>query len=162
MNEPEGRGVLAAMELRIPPVLAALLFAAAMWLVSRLMPGGWLPPAVSTAAFIACLAAAAGVGLSGVAAFRKAKTTVNPLAPEKCSSLVVSGVFNYTRNPMYLALLLALLGWGMYLDHPFSLLLACAYVPWMNRFQIIPEERALEKSFGGAFRDYARKTRRWI
>ncbi len=162
MDKPDKPGLTGSLELKIPPVLAAILFGAAMWLVSGLTPAGQLPPTVSKAALLLCLAVAAGVGLSGVAAFRKAKTTVNPLAPETSSSLVVSGIFRYTRNPMYLALLLGLIGWGLYLANLLSLLLAIGFVPWMNRFQIRPEERALKKSFGKRFLDYMEKTRRWI
>ena len=63
---------------------------------------------------------------------------------------------------MYLALMLALTGWGLYLANIFSLSVAVGFVFYMNRFQIQPEERALEKIFGTEFNDYKNRVRRWI
>jgi len=84
------------------------------------------------------------------------------LTPESISSLVVTGIFKRTRNPMYLALMLALTGWGLYLANIFSLLVAVCFVLYMNRFQIQPEERTLEEIFGSEFNDYKKQVRRWI
>jgi len=78
------------------------------------------------------------------------------------SELVVSGVYRHTRNPMYLGLLLGLLGWGVYLANAFALLLAPLFIPCMNRFQILPEERALQQAYGERFLDYCRRVRRWL
>lgn len=110
----------------------------------------------------ACLAVGLAIGLAGVRSFRSAGTTVNPLKPDGSSALVVNGIFRRTRNPMYLGLLLLLLGWGLYLANPFALLLVVAFPPYMNRFQIRPEERALEAAFGQAFTEYRRRVRRWL
>ena len=107
-------------------------------------------------------AAGALVGLAGVAAFRKAGTTVNPLSPDASSSLVITGIFTRTRNPMYLALLLVLIGWGLYLANLLSLVVTAGFVVYMNRFQIQPEECALETQFGDSFIKYRRSVRRWI
>jgi protein-S-isoprenylcysteine O-methyltransferase Ste14 len=63
---------------------------------------------------------------------------------------------------MYLALLLVLAGWGLFLVNAFALLLALAFIPYMNRFQIGPEERALQQVFGQAFADYRQRVRRWL
>ena len=104
----------------------------------------------------------AAIGFAGVREFRKAKTTVNPFRPRNAGSLVDSGIFRHTRNPMYLALLLALLGWGLYLDNLFVLVSTVLYVAYLNRFQIRPEERALEELFGGEFTAYRQRVRRWI
>ncbi len=151
-----------ALNNRIPPVAVAFFCAAMMWLVSALTPGSPLPETFRLICAALFAAAAAAIGFAGVAEFRRANTTVNPLAPEKCSSLVESGIFRYTRNPMYLALLLALLGWGLFLENPWSLLLAGAYVAYMNRYQIRAEEDALESAFGEAFRRYRSRVRRWL
>jgi protein-S-isoprenylcysteine O-methyltransferase Ste14 len=111
----------------------------------------------------AVLAVIAGaIGLAGVRSFHEAQTTLNPLNPERATTLVVGGVYRYSRNPMYLALLLALLGWGLYLANVFSLLAALTFVPYMNRFQIRPEERALAKAHGADFAAYCRHVRRWL
>ena len=95
-------------------------------------------------------------------AFRRHKTTVNPFTPAKSSSLVATGIYRYSRNPMYLGLFLALLGWGAYLGNWASALLLPAFVAYMNRFQIHPEERVLTESFGPQFLAYARSVRRWL
>ena len=153
---------MSALELKIPPVLITSLFALLMWLVSRLTPAAPISPALKIICLLVFTGLAAYVGLAAVALFRKANTTVNPLTPGSISSLVVSGIFRRTRNPMYLALLLALTGWGLYLANIFSLLVAIGFVIYINRFQIQPEERILEEIFGPEFHDYKNQVRRWI
>lgn len=109
------------------------------------------------------LAAAGGlVALLGVAAFRRVKTTVNPLQPAAASHLVVAGIYRHTRNPMYLGMLLVLVGWGVFLDHALGLGLALLFIPLMNRLQIQPEERILAKIFGHHFTTYQSTVRRWL
>ena len=152
----------AALELKIPPVLLTVLFGGMMWLVSRFTPGIATPPELRITAVLVFAVAGSFIGLAAVVSFRKASTTVNPLTPEACSSLVESGVFRHSRNPMYLALLLALAAWGFHLGNIYSLALTAVFVVYMNRFQILPEERALETAFGDEFRDYKRRVRRWL
>ncbi len=153
---------MSALELKIPPVLITSLFALLMWLVSRLTPAIPISPELKITFLLLFTGLGAYVGLAAVASFRKANTTVNPLTPESISSLVVSGIFRRTRNPMYLALLLALTGWGLYLANIFSLLVTVGFILYMNRFQIQPEERALEEIFGSEFNAYKKQVRRWI
>ena len=153
---------MSALELKIPPVLVTVLFAALMWLLSTITPGVAIVPILKKVLLLFFAGLAAWPGLSSVASFKKANTTVNPLNPDACSSLVVSGIYRRTRNPMYLALLLVLIGWGFYLANPFSLLAAGGFVLYINRFQILPEERALEKAFGEEFNDYREQVRRWV
>jgi protein-S-isoprenylcysteine O-methyltransferase Ste14 len=133
-----------------------------MWLLAQVTPGFDLPAALRVTALAACATAAVALGLAAVQSFRRARTTVNPLSPHACSVLVTSGVFRFSRNPMYLALFLALAGWGLYLANVFALLLAFAFVLYMDRFQIRPEERVLQRAFGQAFADYRRRVRRWL
>lgn len=133
-----------------------------MWLLAALFPAAAFrfPAQRLTAAILLLLAGM--VGIAGVRAFARARTTVNPLQPQAASRLVTSGIYRHSRNPMYLALLLALLGWSAWLGNAAALLLIPLFVLAMNRLQIRPEERALESLFGDAFRSYARKVRRWI
>ena len=63
---------------------------------------------------------------------------------------------------MYLAMLLLLLALGLKFGNAFNVLLAAGFVSFMNRFQIIPEERMLLEKFGREFKDYCTKTRRWF
>jgi protein-S-isoprenylcysteine O-methyltransferase Ste14 len=108
----------------------------------------------------------AGVGaalaLAGVMAFRRQHTTVNPLTPNASSSVVSSGVYRLSRNPMYLGFLLALAGWAVYLSNAGAALFLPAYVAYMTQFQIKPEERALLAKFGMEFERYRSRVRRWL
>lgn len=103
-----------------------------------------------------------GVAVAGVRSFRRAKTTVNPFTPEKSSALVVSGVYRLSRNPMYLGMLLVLVGWAYALGSLPALVGLPVYIGYMNRFQIGPEECLLAEKFGDAFEGYCRRVRRWV
>lgn len=150
------------LELRIPP--PAITFAAAvfMWLMARATPA--LAMIVSGRAALAIGLALVGIVvlLAGVLEFRRARTTLNPLDPRAASALVVSRVYRHTRNPMYLGMGVVLLAWSIYLSHPLALLGVAAFVAYITRFQIIPEEQALRALFPGEFDRYARTVRRWI
>jgi len=106
------------------------------------------------------------VGLSsaimGVRQFKKAQTTPNPKEIDKATSLVTSGIYRYTRNPMYLGLTLILLGWALYLSHFLTFILIPIFMVYITRFQIQPEERMLAKKFAQAYQNYRSKVRRWI
>ena len=100
--------------------------------------------------------------LAGVVSFRRAKTTVNPLKPEQASSLVTSGIYRWSRNPMYVGFALFLVAWAAWLASPWTLLGVAGFVLYMNRFQIGPEERALASLFGIDFNHYCASVRRWL
>jgi protein-S-isoprenylcysteine O-methyltransferase Ste14 len=150
-----------SLELRIPPLVVVIVFGAAMaalaWVVPAPVP---LPARNAVAALLA--AAGVSVALAGVAAFRRQRTTVNPLTPGQASALVASGIYRCTRNPMYLGFLLVLLGWWACLANWASTLLLPAFVVYMNRFQIEPEERALAQRFPEQFAAYSKSVRRWV
>ncbi|MGO2387344.1 MAG: methyltransferase family protein, partial [Psychrobacter sp.] len=98
----------------------------------------------------------------GVAQFKKAQTTVNPHTPEKSTNLVTSGIYRYTRNPMYLGLVLVLLGWAFYLSHLLPFMLVPVFMIYMTRFQIQPEEKMMAQKFGREYQVYLSRVRRWI
>lgn len=150
------------MKLRVPPVVQVLLSGALGWGVSALFPtpqfGG--PWRLFVAAFFS------GIGAIlltlAVSAFVRAKTTVNPLEPGSAEKLVTSGLFRFSRNPMYLGMLLVLTGWVILLG-AWSAMLAPALFIWiMTVLQIKPEERSLQLKFGDHFSEYRTRTRRWI
>jgi protein-S-isoprenylcysteine O-methyltransferase Ste14 len=149
------------LELRIPPVVLALLFGAAMASLAYAVPASVSIPATLPIAG-ALVFTGASVALAGVGAFRRQKTTVNPFTPERSSSLVATGIYRFSRNPMYLGLLLALVGWSVYLANWVSALLLPAFVAYMNRFQIQPEEQALSERFAPEYLAYAKAVRRWL
>ncbi len=139
-------------------LISATLMRLAAWSVPRL--GSPLPGRD----FISCGVALLGalISILGVVAFKRARTTVNPMKPESSSSLVVAGIYRLTRNPMYLGFLLILLGWAAYLSNALSVLAIPAFVLYMTVFQIRPEERALDSLFGPEFAAYKARVRRWI
>lgn len=137
-------------------------FALAMWSLASLTGGHGFNAVFRYSLIFALLAASAVFGLGGVLHFRNAGTTVNPLSPGDSSALVTTGVYRFSRNPMYLALLLALLALGLLLSNFYALALATLFVPYMNRFQIAPEERAMVRLYGVEFERYCARVRRWI
>ncbi|MGE3827836.1 MAG: isoprenylcysteine carboxylmethyltransferase family protein [Steroidobacteraceae bacterium] len=151
------------LEHRVPPPVVALLTGGAMWLVSRLPSP--LPLSLPAAARIAVAVVLASLGvafaIAGVLAFRQARTTVNPTTPEAATALVRTGVYRLTRNPMYLGLLLCLTAWAVWLTSVLSFCVLPAFIAYMNRFQIGPEERALRPRFGRVYEDFAARVRRW-
>lgn len=153
---------MSALELRIPPLALVLLTAVGMWLVAMMGPGSDLVIAFSMPIGASLAMAGALVALLGVMAFRAAHTTVNPTTPDASSSIVASGIYRISRNPMYLGFLLMLCGWAVYLSNSFSCLFLPAFVLYMNRFQILPEERALEAKFGAQYIAYKQQARRWL
>lgn len=150
------------LELRIPPIPLALCFGGLMWLVSRFVPGLRIEVPGMPIAALALAAAGGALSLGGVMAFRTARTTVNPLHPERASTMVTAGVYRLSRNPMYAGLLLALAGWALHLSHPLAFLFPPLFFACMNRFQILPEERALTAKFGADYLEYAKRVRRWL
>jgi protein-S-isoprenylcysteine O-methyltransferase Ste14 len=151
------------LELRIPPLVVLLIFAVTLWVVSRLFP---YPAALSLIASISIAIILAGLGaliaLAGVRAFRAHGTTVNPLTPEATTSVVDTGIYRYTRNPMYLGFFLALGAWSVLLMHPAALLALPAFIAYLNAFQIQAEERTLTTLFGESYVTYQTKVRRWL
>jgi protein-S-isoprenylcysteine O-methyltransferase Ste14 len=147
---------------RLPPIVLVAACALAMWLAARATPALAADFPARRLLSIALAVAGAAVILAGVLAFRRARTTVNPLRPEGASALVTSGVYARTRNPMYLGFALLLLAWGAWLAHPVVLVALPAFVGWIDRYQIAPEERALHAAFGAAFEQYRARVGRWF
>ena len=100
--------------------------------------------------------------LLSVRSFARAGTTVNPIEPEKAERLVTTGLYRFTRNPMYLGMLLVLLGLAFAWQNIAAFSGALLYAISITVFQIIPEERVLEENFGNAFAAYREQTRRWL
>lgn len=143
-----------------PPFLVAglvIVMAAAKFL---LLPHD-LPPAALAAGTIVALAGLA-ITVTAARKFFATGTTINPVAIEKASKLVTGGIFRWTRNPMYLGMVLILAGFAIGLDSAWLLVSPLAFALFIQRFQIRPEEQVMRQKFGAAFEDYCLKTRRWI
>ena len=150
------------MALKIPPLLQLIICILLIWLLSELLPVVAMDNLLrhSLAGTLAGLAFA--IAAAGIISFHMAGTTVDPRYPEKASMLVTNGIYKLTRNPMYLALTLLLTGYCIYLGTAFGLFIVAAFIHHITKFQIIPEEEALERQFGEAFLDYKARVRRWI
>jgi len=155
--------IVQTLELRIPPVVLVLVMAGLMWAL-KVVTAPSLGFAFPLSLFVALVVGTAGFAfaLLGVREFRSAGTTVDPRVPDQSASLVVRGVYRISRNPMYVGFLLVLIAWGIFLSNLASLALLPAFVVYMNRFQIIPEERRMKAKFGEAYHQYEAKVRRWV
>ena len=94
--------------------------------------------------------------------FKKDKTTVNPMNPEETTTLVTTGIFSITRNPMYLGLFLSISSTILFFCSWFGIIILIFFVWYITKFQIIPEEEAMEKLFGNKYDEYRQNVRRWI
>jgi protein-S-isoprenylcysteine O-methyltransferase Ste14 len=150
------------MELRIPPLALAMAFAGAIALASAYAPLLRLPFPGHRFAAASLAIAGFAIALAGVVQFRQARTTVNPTSPERTSAVVTSGLYRWSRNPMYLGMTLILLGIAVWASTLAGLLLVAVFCACLTRFQIVPEERALLAAFGPEFERYAATVRRWI
>jgi protein-S-isoprenylcysteine O-methyltransferase Ste14 len=153
---------MAWLELKVPPPAVAFLVCAAMWASSLVLPVIEAPLPVRAVAALAIACIGGIFSLAGGIRFRRAGTTVNPIRPEKASSLVSSGVYRITRNPMYVGLLLVVVAWAVFLASPWSLVGPLAFLLYIDRFQIAPEERALHSLFGAEYEAYRSRVRRWL
>jgi protein-S-isoprenylcysteine O-methyltransferase Ste14 len=153
---------MGSLELKIPPPVVAAITGLAMWGAAHWLPGLRLLPLPHRLlpALVAVLGAAATI--AGMATFRRVGTTVNPLQPAKATALVTGGVYRLTRNPMYLGLLLVLSAWALALASVPAWIGPVAFIAWITRFQVRPEERALATLFGADYAAYRARVRRWL
>ncbi|MFZ6040344.1 methyltransferase family protein [Vibrio natriegens] len=150
------------LELRVPPVAVFLLVVLLMYWLKGLTPTFKITVPLVEFVVAALTLLSGFIGIAGVYEFRKAKTTVNPVKPESASSVVNTGVFAYTRNPMYVALLLLIIALGLWWQHLSVIPCGALFISYMNRYQIKPEEHVLERLFGEDYLKYKNRVRRWI
>ena len=150
------------MKLIIPPPVQGLITGAAMWFVDLQLDT--LSLSLPFQKYVAGSLIAIGlvIELIAIAAFVKAKTTVNPLQPSKANTLVVQGLYRISRNPMYLGLAILLTGWLTWLGNPVNIALLIGFLTYITVFQIKPEEAVLREKFGAEYDAYCRRVRRWI
>lgn len=150
------------LELLIPPAAILLIVILLMWLLRVFFPSLTLD--FTTNLIVIYLVGLIGLGISGAGgiSFMQARTTLNPKKPGNASRLVTSGIYRFTRNPMYLGLQIMLIAWGMFLGNIVSLLFSLAFGLYIHRYQILPEERFLEEKFGAEFIAYKSQVRPWL
>ena len=150
------------LETKIPPPLLFVAVGAAMWGVGRVAQPIHLAEAVRlplTGGFLLVALALAGPAFLE---FRRTGTTIDPIRPENASTMVTSGIYRITRNPMYVGLTALLLGWAVWLSVPWALAGPVFFAVYLNRLQIIPEERAMAGKFGRSYELYRQHVRRWL
>lgn len=150
------------LQLMIPPPVYLLAFAGLMWLLSRTFPILDVITAPWNRAGLGLIALAFVVDFWSLGLFFRARTTFNPMHPERTQTLVTTGTYRYTRNPMYVGMLVILLGWGIYLGNLSTFALLPVFVWVLTHQQIIPEEQALTQHFGQAYLDYQQRVPRWL
>ena len=151
-----------ALELKIPPPVVALLCAALMWGLAHKWPAFAWQHALRGPLALALAACGLACDLSGLIAFRRHRTTVNPLAPDRSTAIVQDGIYRFTRNPMYLGMALLLAAWAVWQSNWLCLLVLPVFLVYITRFQIMPEERILLARFNNEYAAYLRAVRRWI
>ena len=145
---------------KIPPPIIAILFAVLIFYFSDSFAYVDLPFKIYLSLFFVLLGFF--ITFSSARNFKKKETTVNPIKPEEASQLVTDGFFKITRNPMYLGMLLFLLGLSIYNGLIVGLVFLPLFVGYITFFQIIPEESAMIEIFGEDYKAYMKKVRRWI
>lgn len=150
------------LETRIPPPVWALTTGLAMWALHRGAPLAVLVPRPWNRLGALAVAGVIAIVATAMLQFRRASTTVNPLAPEQASALVTSGIYAHTRNPMYLGLCTALAGVATLFGSASPWLVLPAFVLAITRLQIAPEERVLARLFGAPYLEYCARVGRWL
>lgn len=147
---------------RIPPPAVGVLVAVGMWLLARWWPivRFSMPSPILVGLAVALVGGV--ISTAGAREFRRVRTTVNPLHPDRASSIVTTGIYRYTRNPMYVGIAFVLLGCFLAFGALSAVLGIPVFVGYITRFQIIPEERALTAKFGDACTAYFTRVRRWL
>jgi protein-S-isoprenylcysteine O-methyltransferase Ste14 len=146
----------------MPPPLVLVLLGAAMWGLDRSVPALRIESALLKPLALLLIAAGLLLAAAAVVSFIRHKTTVNPLAPSRASHLVTTGVYAYSRNPIYLGDLLLLIALAVWLGNLLNLIVPAVFAVYITRFQIVPEERALARSFGERYTAYCAAVRRWL
>lgn len=162
MDRNDRNKIMEKLERKIPPVAVFIVLMVVLNKVAHTFHGFTVSLPLNGLLFGLCFIVAGFIGLAGVYEFRRAKTTVNPIKVDQATSVVDTGIFAYTRNPMYLALFILLFGYSYWQQNILAIACSFLFVLYMNRFQIQPEERALETLFGEQYLDYKQRVRRWI
>lgn len=146
----------------IPPPVVVAIVGLLMWAVNETLVFGNIKSELQQPIALALLVIGLLLMAIAVGYFIAARTTINPLRPSRASSLVTTGLFAISRNPIYLGDLLILAALAVWFGNVLNVALLALFVCYINRFQIIPEERALAQRFGEAYHTYCSRVRRWL
>ena len=146
--------------LKIPPPLLVLILVIANYFSSKKIDLIHLPNQDLTSILILLIGML--ILINPIFKFIKSKTTIDPIKFKKVNKLIISGIYKYSRNPMYLGLLMIVISTSIFFLNIFSITTPLLFYCWINRFQIKREEIFLTEKFGEEYMSYKIKTRRWI
>lgn len=153
------------LELKINPPVVAIIAILLMLIIDYIFPFKWLLISFEPVRFIVAFGLL-GIGslfaLLGIGLFLKSNTTVHPDLKHDTNQLIMSGVYRFSRNPMYLGMLLNLIAAALWFDNWLAMLVCIGFVFYITEFQIKPEERYLQDKFGKEYQSYCLKVRRWL
>ncbi len=133
-----------------------------MFITANYLPNFHYDFAFTLPTVITLLVVASIIGCLALYDFRKHQTTFHPHTPEKTRKVVDSGIYAFSRNPMYIALVFVLLAFGVYLQNFSCFAVLPLFICYITQFQIIPEERMLDKLFPNDYQAYCQRVRRWL
>jgi protein-S-isoprenylcysteine O-methyltransferase Ste14 len=143
----------------LPPVILLVSLIVQAGLHLR-MPLARLLPEPLNWSGIGVLALGIGIIAGPALDFRRSETTIIPF--RESSSLVVTGMYRLTRNPMYLGMVTILIGVATLTGSLSPFVVPVLFVPVLNARVIRHEEAMLEEKFGDQYRDYMQRVRRWL
>ena len=146
--------------LKIPPPLLVLILVIANYFSSKKIDLIHLPNQDLISILILLIGIL--ILINPIFKFIKSKTTIDPIKFKKVNKLIISGIYKYSRNPMYLGLLMIVISTSIFFLNIFSITTPLLFYCWINRFQIKREEIFLTEKFGEEYMSYKIKTRRWI
>jgi len=150
------------LELKVIPPVQLIISSGVMVSLGTCFPQYYFDLQASLPIVILLILAASSIGILALYDFHKHQTTFHPHTPEKTSTVVDTGVFAYSRNPMYISLAIILIALGVYLQNYSCFIIIPLFIWYITRFQIIPEEKMLNKIFPNDYQIYCQKVRRWM
>ena len=146
--------------IKIPPPILALILVSSNYFLSKKIDPIHLPNQDLISIIILLIGLL--ILTNPIFKFIKSKTTIDPIKFKKVNKLIISGIYKYSRNPMYLGLLMIVISTSIFFLNIFSITTPLLFYCWINRFQIKREEIFLTEKFGEEYMSYKIKTRRWI
>lgn len=150
------------MEQKILPVFQVIIAALLMMLTTKLFPNFHYTFPLKLPIFLLLILLALSIAFIAIYSFRKHQTTVNPTKPEATSKIVHTGIYSFSRNPMYLAMLIFLISVSVFCENSLAFLPIPLFIWFITIYQIKPEERMLKIHFGQEYKHYLLSVRRWI
>ncbi len=150
------------LELKVIPPVQFIISASLMYALAHYLPQYHFDLSIKLPLIVVLILAASVIGILALYGFHKHQTTFHPHTPEKTTTVVDTDIFAYSRNPMYISLVLTLIALGISLQNYSSFTILPMFIWYITRFQIIPEEKMLDKLFPNAYQAYCQKVRRWL